>query len=103
MSVVAEAIGIAHPLDPLTAEEIGRATDLIRADRNLGLERVRFVSVNLHEPPKAKVLAFRPGDAFEREAFVILMDNREGKTYEAIVSLTSGLVTSWRHMAGMQP
>jgi primary-amine oxidase len=101
MAVVAEAIGVAHPLDPLTAEEIGQASELVRSERNL--RHVRFVSVNLHEPPKEQVLAYMPGAHVEREAFIILMDHDESKTYEAIVSLTSGRVTSWQHVPDVQP
>ena len=61
MSAVADAIRVAHPLEPLTAEEVGRASDILRAERNLHPEHVRFVSVSLHEPPKETVLAFNPG------------------------------------------
>ncbi|HLG60714.1 MAG TPA: primary-amine oxidase [Ktedonosporobacter sp.] len=93
---------ILHPLDPLLAEEITDAVDIIRTERNLG-EHVRFVSVALHEPPKNVVLSFKKGDPITREAFMILLDNSDGSAYEAVVSLTEGKVTSWHHIPGVQP
>src|SRR6185437_623301 len=56
-----------------------------------------------HEPPKDTVLAFAPGSRVEREAFVILLDRAQGHTYEAIVSLSSGTITSWQHVPQAQP
>jgi len=93
---------ILHPLDPLVAEEITDAVDIIRTERGLG-EQVRFVSVALHEPPKIVVLNFKKGDQIAREAFMILLDNSDGSAYEAVVSLTESKVTSWRHVPGVQP
>ena len=91
-----------HPLDPLTAEEITGAWEILRSQRTLGL-RTRVVSIALQEPPKETVLAHRPGDALERTAAVVLMDSAEGKTYEAVVSLTGKDVVAWRHVPGVQP
>ena len=93
---------ILHPLDPLEAEEITDAVDIIRTERNLG-EHVRFVSVALHEPPKNVVLNFKKGDPITREAFMILLDNSDGSAYEAVVSLTEGKVTAWHHIPSVQP
>ena len=47
--------GIAHPLDPLSADEIARAWALIRTERAPG-PRTRVISIALHEPPKDVVL-----------------------------------------------
>jgi primary-amine oxidase len=91
-----------HPLDPLTAEEIARAVRVLRADYPLS-GRVRFATVVLHEPPKSVVLNFEQGEAMQREAFAILLDNATATTYEAIVSLTEGTVTSWKKVDGVQP
>jgi primary-amine oxidase len=65
--------------------------------------KCRFVSVALHEPPKNVVASFQPGASFERQAFVILLDNASGNTYEAVVSLSKNAVTSWQHIPGVQP
>ena len=86
-----------HPLDPLTAEEIALATRLLRAERRLG-DRVRFITVDLREPPKAAA----SGPA-EREAFAVLLDVADGQTYEAVVSLSAEKVRDWRHVPGVQP
>ncbi len=91
-----------HPLEPLTAEEITAAVSIVRTERKLH-ERVRFASVALHEPPKEVVLIFKQNDPITREAFIILLDNTDGATYEAVVSITEGKVTSWRHIPGVQP
>ena len=92
-----------NPLEPLTAEEITAAVSIVRTERNLS-ERVRFISVTLHEPPKELVLNYKPGDPLTREAFMVLLDKTNGgATYEAIVNITSGEVTSWRHIPGVQP
>ena len=93
---------VLHPLEPLTSEEITAAVHIVRTERNLH-ERVRFASVTLHEPPKEVVLNFQQGDPVTRAAFIILLDNTDGATYEVIVSITEGKVTSWRHIPGAQP
>ncbi len=93
---------LSHPLDSLTADEIVRAVAILKAERSLD-DRTRFETVTLNEPPKEKVLSYREGDSFEREAFFIVFDNRTSKTHEAIVSLTDQKVTSWKHIPGVQP
>lgn len=93
---------ISHPLEPLAPEEIAEAVRIVRTERQLA-EHVRFVSVNLHEPAKEVVIRFRAGDTWSRESFIILLDSQDGATYEAIVSLTSGHVISWRSVPGVQP
>src|SRR6266480_8155169 len=91
-----------HPLEPLTAEELGAAVALVREKRRLS-DQVRFVSVTLHEPPKNIVLTFIEGDQVPREAFIKLLDKADGATYEAIVDLTTDEVTSWKRIPGVQP
>lgn len=91
-----------HPLEPLTIDEVRRAVDLVRSQHPIG-ERWRFPVVTLKEPPKATVLAYQPGDAVDRQAFLVLLDNDTGHTYEAVVSLTTAQVVSWQHLPGIQP
>ena len=86
---------VAHPLDPLTPAEIETAVAIVRRERALG-DDVLFVSVALHEPPKDLVLAYREGEALERQAFLVLRDRTARATCEAVVSLTAGAVVSWR-------
>src|SRR5437763_15531301 len=91
-----------HPLEPLTAEELGTAVALVREKRQLS-DKVRFVSVILHESTKNVVLTFKEGDRMPREALIKLLDNTNGATYVAIVDLTADKVTSWKHILGVQP
>ncbi|WP_416676719.1 primary-amine oxidase [Egbenema bharatensis] len=95
-------ISPAHPLEPLTAEEVAAAVAIVRAEKQVG-DTFRFPCVTLQEPSKAVVLNFQPGDAVPREAFLILLDNANGQTYEAIVSLTEATVKSWIHVPNVQP
>ncbi|MGB3135524.1 MAG: primary-amine oxidase [Nodosilinea sp.] len=96
------AIAVDHPLAPLSPEEIAAAVAILRQEKSLG-DSARFVSVALSEPTKAAVLGFKPGDAIAREAFAVLLDNATAQTYEAIVSLSEGKVTSWQHIPDVQP
>jgi primary-amine oxidase len=89
-------------LEPLTAQEIATAVSIVRTERKLN-ERVRFASISLQEPPKEIVLNFKEGDQVHREAFIKLLDNTDGATYEAVVDITTNTVTLWRHIPGVQP
>lgn len=91
-----------HPLEPLSVEEITAAIAIVRANYPVGAQ-FRFATVVLNEPAKAVVLNFQEGGPIEREAFLILLDNETGTTYEAVVSLNQGRVTSWKAMPGVQP
>src|ERR1700730_17387560 len=91
-----------HPLDPLTPAEIQAAVSTLRRARGLA-DSARFVYVNLREPPKEAVLSFQDGDQIDREAFLLIRERKERRTYEAVVSVTAGEVRSWRELAGIQP
>jgi len=93
---------ILHPLEPLSVEEIIAVVAIVRASYPVG-SQFRFPTVVLNEPPKEVVLNFKEGDPIEREAFLILLDNATGTTYEAVVSLNQGSVTSWQAIPGVQP
>jgi primary-amine oxidase len=92
-----------HPLDPLTPDEVARAWSLVCGQDGLG-PRVRVISIALAEPPRGTlrepVAASHPA---ERAAFVVLIDRDARKTYEAVVSLTQGRVSSWTHVPDVQP
>src|SRR5262245_6766056 len=98
----AAAVAVLHPLDSLTADEIRTAVAVVRASERLGRE-VLFIRVFLHEPPKGAVLAFRAGDALERQAFVLIRDRRARITCEVIVSITRRTILSWKDLSGVQP
>jgi len=96
------SVGVRHPLDPLTAEEIEEVSRILKRDRGLAAS-ARFVYVTLAEPAKDAVLSHQPGETFDREADVVLRERAEGKTYEAVVSITAGQVRLWREVPGVQP
>ncbi|MDG3004867.1 primary-amine oxidase [Paludisphaera mucosa] len=101
---VAQAeVAVRHPLDPLGPEEIELAVATIREARKLP-EGVRFVSVALNEPEKAKVLHPTPGAAVPREARVVLLDRATGRGYEALVDLSARSVPRYEALPeGVQP
>ncbi len=99
---LSSVVSVSHPLEPLAPAEISAAVAIVREQKSLG-SNVRFATVTLNEPAKETVLSFKPGDAIEREAFVILLDNATAKTYEAVISLGSNSVKSWEHIPNVQP
>ena len=84
-----------HPLDPLSAAEIEAAVRILRAERCPG-PSIRFETVELKEPPKAVLRAYRPGVSVKREAFLAVFDVEADALYEAVVDLDEGKVTLWR-------
>ncbi len=78
---------VAHPLDPLSADEVAEAGRRAKAAPGLS-ERVRVVSVELREPDKAEYLAWKAGGPRPpREAFCVLLDNGRRRGVEAVVPL----------------
>ena len=78
-----------HPLEPLSAEEFRSTAAILRRERGV-TEAFRFASIELREPAKAEVKAWRPGDPVPRTSFATLWDRSEQKTYEAVVDLSRG-------------
>lgn len=95
------SIQAAHPLDPLTKDEILMARETLRAAGKLHAT-TRFVSIDLEEPPKAEVLAFR-GGPFPRRAFVLLYERAADATWEATVDLRARKIDSWKQIRGVEP
>ncbi len=85
----------AHPLAPLSAEEVSQATALAQTVEGLGAQ-LRFISIESREPDKADYLAWRDHGAArpERQAFVVLIDCDVPRAMEVVVSLDTGLVIS---------
>lgn len=91
-----------HPLEPLSKEEILAAVQILKEQKQLG-DADRFVSVMLKEPKKETVLSFDSSKPFDREAFIVILNNKDNATYEAVVSLNAQKVLSWMHIPGVQP
>jgi primary-amine oxidase len=96
----------AHPLDPLTAEEIRQAAAVLRRDRGIG-DGWRIASIELREPAKAALPALeaasQEGRRANRQAIVVCWDRADGQAFRATVSLTGDEVTNWEHLPGQQP
>ncbi len=93
---------MAHPLDPLTAEETRQAAAILRRDRGVGAGW-RFASIELREPPKDELPALEASGVADRQAVVVCWDRSDGLAYRASVSLTSDAVTAWEDLPGQHP
>lgn len=91
-----------HPLDSLSAEEFRRTAETLRREGKVA-DGWRFISIELQEPEKSAVKAWRPGQPVLRRSFAVLLDRTENKTYEAVVDLTGDSVVSFEHIPGVQP
>jgi Cu2+-containing amine oxidase len=78
----ARIIAPAHPLDPLTPDEIRRVAAAVRATHDLGAGMM-FETISLHEPDKRAVHSATPGAAPAREAFVCAFDRTNGQVWES--------------------
>jgi primary-amine oxidase len=84
-----------HPLQRLSAEEIRLARGVL-AKHGLVREHTRFAYLGLEEPPKAAVLAFRPGGPVERCVRAVLLDTDTGAAADVVASLTREAIDSHR-------
>lgn len=91
-----------HPLDPLTKDEIAATTAVLK-DAGKVADSTRFVLMYLREPPKEKVLAYRPEQTLPRQAFAVLYDWDSNTTSEAVVDLTEKKLVSWKNVPRRQP
>src|SRR5262245_26711410 len=76
----------AHPLDPLSRDEISAAVEMLR-NAGRATDDSRYATVVLREPPKSEVLGYSAGSAFRREALVVVFERSVNKTFEAVVDL----------------
>jgi len=89
----------AHPLDPLSPAEIRTAVAVLR-DAGLIDPATRFPLIDLDEPEKSRVLAWRPGQDEFRKAFVVA--RRDRVVHQGVVDLADRTVESWRAVPGVQ-
>lgn len=88
-----------HPLEGLKTQEYWTVYDVLRDSGKMQPETAT-ISVLLREPPKDKVLAWKPGDPLFREAEVILL--QKGLTIEALVDITGHKLESWKERKDVQ-
>lgn len=75
-----------HPLEPLSADELREAVQLLRSEP-LSAD-LPLISLSLKEPPKVEVLSRVAGQKSRREARALLLDPRTGQVREEILSLS---------------
>ena len=88
-----------HPLDSLTASEYWVVYEALKSSGHISKD-ARFPFIELREPPKAEVLAWKPDQPFRREALAVIQQDR--KTYEAIVDVATHKEISWKEIQGAQ-
>lgn len=91
-----------HPLSPLTADEITKAVEIIRASIEDGA-MAKFEMVELAEPPKSVVRAYSTGDTVAREAWVNAYYTDKQGVLRCRVSLTEGTLLSQTHLPDAIP
>jgi len=92
----------AHPLDMLSAEEVTRAIEVLRAGGHLG-DGARVVHVVLDEPEKAVAAAHQPGAPADRSVRILVVPGPGLELLEAVVSVTDGEVRAVETHEGMRP
>lgn len=96
-AVNAQSQSPTYPLDPLTANEMEKVVQILKDNHAISGQDI-FNIINLKEPPKKEVLAYKPGDAFRREAFASYYDYGKPGITEAVVDLNAGKVLSVRNI-----
>lgn len=94
---LASSSAIAHPLDGLAPAEISKVVEILKADGKVD-DSARYPLIELREPEKSTVLAWKEGDTLPREALVNV--KTATGVFKGIVDLTSGKVASWEPAAG---
>lgn len=98
-SLVAQEI---HPLEPLTRQEAERAVAIIKADARF-TRTSKFATLGIDEPPKATVLAWRPGMPVPRAVAAAIFEWTTTRTSEVVVDLIDGRIQRWAPIGNRQP
>lgn len=97
LATTALALGLAagaasaHPLDGLTAEEYQKINQILR-EQKVADDNTLYPLIELKEPAKADVLAWKQGDSLDRKA-TVYFTSAEGFS-EVVVNITQGTVES---------
>ncbi len=86
-----------HPLDGLSAEELSNAIAILRKDGYL-TDDSRFPLIELLEPDKEAVLAWKSGDPVPRQVRVVVKQGSD--THRGLVDLGADTVVQWDAAAG---
>ncbi|MGX4773638.1 primary-amine oxidase [Bradyrhizobium guangdongense] len=96
------SVDVRHPLDPLTAVEIQKAIEIVRADQHYGADFL-FETIELLEPEKSLVRRYMQGDPISRSARVNLFKVSEDGIWRLTVSLTEGRVLTSKYLRTAKP
>src|SRR5258708_21602346 len=91
-----------HPLEPLSTNELRSAIDVLIKENRISTNSFIPIVV-LQEPPKEQVLAWRPGMAIPRQAFIVRYDLPNHRAHDAILGLDQRRVTCSRHQPDREP
>jgi Cu2+-containing amine oxidase len=87
-----------HPHDPLTADEIARAREIL-VDAGLITDQVRVPMLLPREYDKKQLAGWAEGGAVDRRVDVTLLDVSDGTVTEAVVSVSRGELLEHRTYA----
>ncbi|MHB8219282.1 MAG: primary-amine oxidase [Acidimicrobiales bacterium] len=91
-----------HPLAALAAEEITRATEVVRGSGRVDANVV-FAYVGLQEPPKEVVRGFRAGDPIDRHVRMVLVTGPQAAAIEVVVSVSNATIVEWIEIPDVRP
>ncbi len=98
---------VLHPLEPLHADEISAVSALVRAEMESTMPdaagELRFEMIELLEPPKAEVRAFKRGDAIRRAARASVYRTGEVGVWRYRVSITENRILAKDHLPTARP
>jgi primary-amine oxidase len=89
----------AHPLDPLSGDEINTAVSVLEEAGDSDLA-TQFALIGLSEPDKKDVLAWQPGQPVIRRAFIVA--RRDRMVFEGIVNIGDRRVERWQAIPRVQ-
>lgn len=93
---------IKHPLQSLTPDEIRRVADIVRKNPPYE-DAIRFETIELLEPAKEEVRAFKPGMPIRRRARVNVSSALKVSVTMMTVDLASGEILSRKVLDGQRP
>lgn len=97
-----EQTGFEHPLDPMSAEEIVAAAEVLRAHFTFG-EDLRIETLELDEPAKEVVRAFVPGTPIARAARFNVYKRGETGVWTGKLDIRAGTVTEETFLPDVKP
>ncbi|MDI7862799.1 tyramine oxidase [Rhizobiaceae bacterium n13] len=96
--VLASALpAISHPLDGLSPTEISAVVTILKDDGKVDADS-RYPLIELKEPEKLKVLAWKEGEPEDRQA-VVNVKTKEG-VFKGLVDISNKKVLSWEAVTG---